>query len=47
MNINYYDLYYTVIENRKEIVDDHYEKDYNNFKDFVTPYHKPCKTTLR
>ena len=30
MNINYYDLYYTVIENRKEkeIVDDRNENDY-------------------
>ena len=29
MNINYYDLFYTVIKNRddKEIVNDEYEKD--------------------
>ena len=41
MNINYYDLYYTVIEKRKEkgIVDDQYENDYNNFNDFINLNH--------
>ena len=39
MNIEYYDLYYTVIKNRKEIVnDDAYENDDINFTDFI-PYH--------
>ena len=37
MNVNYYDLYYTVIKNRgeKEIVDIEYENDYFNFNDIV------------
>ena len=38
MNINYYDLYYTMIKNRdeKEIInDDEYEKDYIIFDDFI------------
>ena len=40
MNINYYDLYYTVIQNRdkKDNVDHHYqddETDYINFIDIV------------
>ena len=37
MNINHYDLYYTVIKNRaeKEIVDDQYENDYISFKDII------------
>ena len=44
MNINYYDLFYTVIKNRykKEIVDDQYENnenDYFNFNDFITTNH--------
>ena len=41
MNINYYDLYYTVIKNRgaKEILDNKYENDYINFNDFITPNH--------
>ena len=36
-----YDLYYTIIKNRddKETVDDQYETDYVNFKDFKTPNH--------
>ena len=42
MNNNFYDLYYTVIKNRneKEIVDDEYENndnDYINVIDFITP----------
>ena len=44
MNINYYDLYYTVIKNRddKDIIDDkneNTENDYTNFEDFITPNH--------
>ena len=43
-NINYYDLYYTVIKNRdddKDVVDKHedFEKDYFNFTNFITPNH--------
>ena len=39
MNINYYDLYYTVIKNRyeKDNVDENNENDYINFNDFITP----------
>ena len=37
MNFAYYDLYYTVIKNRKEIVDDKYENDFINFNDFIPP----------
>ena len=42
MNINYYDLYYTVIENRdeKEIVNAKYESienAYVTFNDIITP----------
>ena len=53
MNINYYDLYYTVIKNRneKEIEDNQYENYYSNFEDFIIPNHfisiKPRETTLR
>ena len=44
MNINYYDLYYTVIKSRDENkdIDKQYENDdqeYNNFNDFITPNH--------
>ena len=48
MNINYYDLYCTVIKNRdeKEVVNDEYENDYISFDDFVTPKHKPRETIL-
>ena len=37
MNINYYDLYYTVIKSRneKEIVDNQYENDSINFNDII------------
>ena len=41
MNNNYYDLFYTFIENRddKEIVDNQYESDYINFIDIIpNPY---------
>ena len=52
MNINYYDLYYTVIRIRDENmdIDNQYEDD-NNFNDFITPNHyigiKPRETILR
>ena len=41
LNINYYDLYYTVIINRNEneVVKDGCEIDYINFNDFITPNH--------
>ena len=36
MNINYYELYYTVIKNRdEEIVDNQNENDYINFNDII------------
>ena len=43
-NINYYDLYYTVIKTRDENrdIDNQYENDYNdyiNFNDFIAPNH--------
>ena len=53
MNNNYYDLIYTVIKYRdeKEIVDNQYEIDYNNFSDFIVPNQnisiKPRDTKLR
>ena len=39
MNINYYDLYYTVIKNRdeKEIVDNQYENDIISLNDVIIP----------
>ena len=39
MNINFYDLNYSVIKNRdeKEIEDKEYENDFINFNDFITP----------
>ena len=50
MNSTYYDLYYTVIKNRKETVNDN-ENDYINFNEFITPNHyigiKPRETKLR
>ena len=44
MNINYHDLYYTVIKTRNENmdIDNQYEnddKDYINFNDYITPNH--------
>ena len=44
MNINYYDLYYTVIKTRDENkdIDNQYENDendYNNFNDFTAHNH--------
>ena len=42
MNINYYDLYYTVIKTRDEnrdidIQNENDENDYINFNDFIIP----------
>ena len=41
MNINYYDLYYTVFQNRKEeeIVDNQYENDFISLNDVIIPIH--------
>ena len=41
MNITYYDLYHTVVENRddNEIVVDKYENNYINFVEFITSNH--------
>ena len=41
MNINYYDLYYTVIKSRddKEIVDNQYENDIISLNDVIIPNH--------
>ena len=56
MNINYYDLYYTVIKNRDENkdIDNQYENDDNDyikFNDFITPNHsigtKPRETKIK
>ena len=44
MNKNYYDLYYTVIRNRNEIVDDKYENVFIDFNDFITPKSIPIKS---
>ena len=50
MNINYYDLYYTVIKNRVENKDKD-ENEYINFNDIITPNHyigiKPRDTILK
>ena len=57
MNINYYDLYYTVIKTRDENknIDDQYENDYHDYIDIndfiITPNHcvgiKNHETILR
>ena len=52
MNINYYDLYFTVIETRDENDNnENNEIDYNNCNVFITPNHyvgiKPRETILR
>ena len=56
MNINYYDLYYTVIKTRDENkdIDNQYEndeKDYISLNGFITPNHyigiKPHETILK
>ena len=50
MNINFYDLYYTVIRIRDENKDID-NNDYINFNVFITPNHyigiKPCETILK
>ena len=49
MNINYFDLYYTVIKNRDD-KNENNENDYINFNDFITPNHyigiKPRETII-
>ena len=56
MNINYYDLYYTVIKTRDENknIDNQYENDENAYidiNDYITPNHyigiKPRETILK
>ena len=56
MNINFYDLYYTVIKTRDENrdIDNQYENDENgyiNFDDYITPNHyigiKPREKILK
>ena len=57
LNINYYDLYYTVIKTRDENknIDNQYENDYHDYIDIndfiITPNHyigiKPRETILR
>ena len=52
MNINYYDLYYTVIKTRdeKRDIDNQYEKDENdyiNFNDIISIGIKPRETILK
>ena len=41
MNINYFDLYYTVIQKRdeKDIVDNKYENDFISLNDVIIPNH--------
>ena len=51
MNINYYDLYYTVIKTRDENkdIDNQYENDdndYINFNDFIIPNHNISRETI-
>ena len=49
MNVNYYDLYYTVIKTRDENkdIDNQYEKDYINFNDILPIGIKTRETILR
>ena len=54
MNINYHDLYYTVIKIRDENIDNQYENDENDYidiNDYIIPNHyigiKPRETILR
>ena len=56
MNINYYDLYKTVIKTRdgNKDIDNQYENDYNdyiNYQDFISPNHyvgiKPREAKLK
>ena len=51
MNINYYDLYYTVIKTRDENkgIDNRYENDgndYINFDDIIIPNHNKSRETI-
>ena len=48
MNINYYDLYYTVIKTRDENrdIDNQYENDYINFNDFIIPNQNLSRETI-
>ena len=41
MNINYYDIYYTIVKNRdeKEIVDNQNENDFISLNDVIIPNH--------
>ena len=39
MNIIYYDLYYTLIKNRKDIVDNQCENDFISLNDVIIPNH--------
>ena len=54
MNINFYDIYYTVLKNRdgKEfVIDKENKNDYINYEDFIKPNHnisiKPRETILK
>ena len=53
MNINYYDLYYTVIKNRNEkeiLIGEDDENDYTKFNDIIPNHYisiKPRDTILR
>ena len=51
MNINYYDLYYTIIKSRNENknIDNQYEnddKDYIDINDFIIPNHNISRETI-
>ena len=51
MNINYYDLYYTVIKTRDENMDidnqyENNENDYINFNDFILPNQRISRETI-
>ena len=51
LNINFYDLYYTVIKSRDDNeIQNNKENDYINFNDIITPNHyvgiKPHETIL-
>ena len=51
MNINYYDLYYTIIKTRNEHKDivNQYENDYNDYidiNDFIIPNQNTSRETI-
>ena len=51
MNINYYDLYYTIIKTREKNndIDNQYESDdngYINFNDIIIPNHNKSRETI-